>query len=176
MLGIITEVTLQCVDAFNLEETSVGHTLDYCLENLDNLVHSAEYVKIWAEIHSRSCYLVSQQKTMKETTYAPSCLMEAIMVCIVCEWVAMGTMHDFALFFVDFRATFWDCWNGSCQSSPLPRLLLCGHCLGLHSPIILTSARAGIFLVSPIIFLHFRKVRLLCTMMMLFLPYKILWS
>ena len=93
MLGIITEVTLQCIDAFNLEEKLVKHTLDYCLENLDSLAHSAEYVKIWAEVYSQSCHVYSQHKTTKETNYVPCFVKEFIMVgCIVCDRVATATM------------------------------------------------------------------------------------
>lgn len=98
MLGVITEVTLQCVDAFNLEEKLVYHTLDYCLENLDNLTHGAEYVKMWVELHSQSCYLFSQHKTNKEPTFVPCYLEESIKVGVGCWLAAMATEYGNVLY------------------------------------------------------------------------------
>ncbi len=55
MLGIITEVTFQCEDSFNLEETLDPMPLDYCVDNLIELANGTEHVKMWLEIVSRSC-------------------------------------------------------------------------------------------------------------------------
>ena len=65
LLGIITEVTFQCVPAFSLEETSEPIPLTDCIGNLDEIVHSAPYVKLWTEIHSVKCVVFRYHKTDK---------------------------------------------------------------------------------------------------------------
>ena len=65
MLGVITEVTLQCEDTFLLEETTVNHLIDYCISHYDELAHSAEFVKFWMEPNSKVCHVYLSNKTTK---------------------------------------------------------------------------------------------------------------
>ena len=65
MLGVITEVTLQCEDTFLLEETTVNHPIDYCISHYDELAHSAEFVKFWMEPNSKVCHVYLSNKTTK---------------------------------------------------------------------------------------------------------------
>ena len=65
MLGVITEVTLQCEDTFLLEETTVNHPIDYCVSHYDELAHSAEFVKFWMEPNSKVCHVYLSNKTTK---------------------------------------------------------------------------------------------------------------
>ena len=62
LLGIITEVTLKYESIFNLEESRVSYNLTYCIENMNELSKSAEYVKLWVELNSESCYVYSASK------------------------------------------------------------------------------------------------------------------
>ena len=56
LLGVVTELTLHCEDAFLLEETTVNYPLDYCISHYDELASSAEFVKFWMELNSEvSC-------------------------------------------------------------------------------------------------------------------------
>ena len=65
MIGIITEITFQCVPAFNLEETSEPTPLTDCIRNLDDIIQSAPFVKLWIEIYSDSCVVFRYHKTEK---------------------------------------------------------------------------------------------------------------
>ena len=66
LLGIITEVTLQCENSFNLIEIRQSYKLAHCLENIVSLATGAEYVKFWIEINSRSCTVYSANKTIEQ--------------------------------------------------------------------------------------------------------------
>ncbi|KAJ2700376.1 D-arabinono-1,4-lactone oxidase [Coemansia sp. IMI 203386] len=46
-LGIITQVTVQCEPAFNLHAVQVPENLDDVLNNLTEVVESAEHVRVW---------------------------------------------------------------------------------------------------------------------------------
>jgi len=70
MLGVITEVTLQCEEAFHLEETLVPHTLTYCLKNLEGIVRGSEYSKVWMELFSGTCATLLVNRT-KEDVQTP---------------------------------------------------------------------------------------------------------
>ena len=70
MLGVITEVTLQCEEAFHLEETLVPHTLAYCLKNLEGIVRGSEYSKLWMELFSGTCATLLVNRT-KEDVQTP---------------------------------------------------------------------------------------------------------
>ncbi len=63
MLGIITEVTFQCEDSFNLEETLNPMPLDYCVDSLIELANGAEHVKMWLVNASRSCATFFSKRT-----------------------------------------------------------------------------------------------------------------
>ena len=63
MMGIITEVTLQCEDKFNLEETLTAMPLQNCLDNLIEFANSAQHVKLWIETTSGSCGVFFTNRT-----------------------------------------------------------------------------------------------------------------
>lgn len=65
LLGIITEVTFQCVSAFDLEETSEPTDLADCIRNLDTIINSAPFIKLWVEIYSSKCVVFRYNKTGK---------------------------------------------------------------------------------------------------------------
>lgn len=46
-LGIITQVTVQCEPAFTLHALQTPESLDYVLDNLEAVAHSAEHVRVW---------------------------------------------------------------------------------------------------------------------------------
>ena len=63
---MITEVTLQCESAFNVEEITEKSTLGNCLANLDHLKKNSEHVKIWVEPYSDFCDIYTFNRTDKE--------------------------------------------------------------------------------------------------------------
>ena len=63
MLGVVTEVTFQCEEAFHLEETLVPHPLHHCIENLEEIIRSSEYTKLWIELFSGKCATLLVNRT-----------------------------------------------------------------------------------------------------------------
>ena len=66
MLGVLTEVTIQAEDLFNLVENRNPHPLSsYCLENLDDLVLNSEYtyVTMWMDFYNDFCILFNTNRT-----------------------------------------------------------------------------------------------------------------
>ena len=72
MFGVISEVTLRVKNKFNLKEVRTSHTLDYCLENLDNLVQGNHtYVKMWVEFYNNFCVLYETEETTEDIKPLP---------------------------------------------------------------------------------------------------------
>ena len=66
MFGVLTEVTVRVQELFYLEENRTSeHSLDYCLDNLQELVDSATYVKMWVEFYHNFCVLFQSEVTDK---------------------------------------------------------------------------------------------------------------
>lgn len=63
MFGVLSEITLRVDKAFNLKEKRSPQTLDFCLENLDQLVNSHQYVKFWVEFYNNFCLVYQTGKT-----------------------------------------------------------------------------------------------------------------
>ena len=63
MLGVVTEVTLRCEEAFLLEETTTNHPLNFCIEHFDELAQSAQNVKFWMELNSDVCSVYRGNRT-----------------------------------------------------------------------------------------------------------------
>ena len=80
MLGIVTEVTLQCVEAFHLEETLAIHPLSDCLEKLEEIARSAEHVKLWIELFSGTCITFQTRRTTEEPRDRPIVFIENLKV------------------------------------------------------------------------------------------------
>jgi len=73
MFGVITEVTLRVQKKFKLKEIRTHHTLDYCINNLDNLVKGDhKYVKMWVEFNNNFCVLYQTSETDEEITHVPT--------------------------------------------------------------------------------------------------------
>ena len=72
MLGVVTEVTFQCEEAFHLEETLVPQPLHHCIENLEEIIRSSEYTKLWIELFSDKCatLLVNRTRERVRTPWA----------------------------------------------------------------------------------------------------------
>lgn len=82
VLGVIAEVTLQCVDSFNLREIRSTHSLSHCRDHLLELARGGDYVKLWIEINSKSCYLFSGNITTKVPQSQPSTSVSNIKVSV----------------------------------------------------------------------------------------------
>ncbi|CAG8590135.1 22405_t:CDS:10 [Cetraspora pellucida] len=67
-LGIITQVTIQCENAFLLEANQTPAKLNYVLDNLDVIVHSAEHVKLWWFPHTDDCIIWKANRTNKNSS------------------------------------------------------------------------------------------------------------
>ncbi|KAG0211726.1 hypothetical protein BGX28_007488 [Mortierella sp. GBA30] len=65
-LGIITRMTLQCEPAFRLENKQEPAKLDEVLNDLDNIIHSAEHVRLWWYPHTDNVVVWRANRTTKE--------------------------------------------------------------------------------------------------------------
>ena len=68
MLGIITDITFQCEDQFNLREKVTIHSLDHCLQTLPLLSTLSDHGKFFMEAHSNVCVLFDVQRTLEQET------------------------------------------------------------------------------------------------------------
>ncbi|CAG8754777.1 41376_t:CDS:10, partial [Gigaspora margarita] len=64
-LGIITQVTIQCETAYLLEANQIPVKLNYILDNLDAIVHSAEHIRFWWFPHTDDCIAWKANRTNK---------------------------------------------------------------------------------------------------------------
>lgn len=72
MFGIITEVTLRVQNRFKLKELRTSHTLDYCLNNMNELVEGDhKFVKMWIEFYNNFCILYQTDETNEEIKPLP---------------------------------------------------------------------------------------------------------
>ena len=55
-------------------------SLSDCLDNMDNLINSADHVKLWIEIYSDMCAVIASNRTEEEPRDNPSPLVGLIMV------------------------------------------------------------------------------------------------
>jgi sugar-1,4-lactone oxidase-like protein len=62
-MGIITEVTIRVVPAFQLCERTETISLDQALEDMDSIARSAEYVKLWWLPHTNSVVVFRTERT-----------------------------------------------------------------------------------------------------------------
>ena len=63
MFGVISEVTMRVQNAFNLKEIRRSTYFNYCMDNLDELVRSAKYVKFWVEFYNDLCVIYQTDET-----------------------------------------------------------------------------------------------------------------
>ena len=62
LLGVVTEITLQAESAFNLKEVTMATTLQECINQLDDLMTSHEYTRLWIDLISSSCLVVTADR------------------------------------------------------------------------------------------------------------------
>lgn len=62
-LGVVSTVTIQCVDAFNLEALEEPRALDECLENLDEWVEKNEHFEFFWFPHTEVCLTKRNNRT-----------------------------------------------------------------------------------------------------------------
>lgn len=62
-LGIISEVTLQVTDAFNLKEQTQTYSFDEVIEQLDSLLETNDHFKIWWLPPSKNVVVFTYQRT-----------------------------------------------------------------------------------------------------------------
>ncbi|MCH8163901.1 MAG: FAD-binding protein, partial [Proteobacteria bacterium] len=65
-LGIISEVTIQCVDAFFLEENTYTLPFEEAMDKMLDLVNSNDHVKFWWFPHVNYVYVFCQNRTDKQ--------------------------------------------------------------------------------------------------------------
>lgn len=62
-LGVVTEVTLQCVDTFNLHASETFEPIDELLERLPDEFDTAEHVEFYWQPGSRRCHVKRNRRT-----------------------------------------------------------------------------------------------------------------
>jgi FAD-linked oxidoreductase len=62
-LGVVTQVTLQCVPAFNLHHVEQRRRVDGVLEELDDLVDGNEHFEFYWMPHTESCATIANNRT-----------------------------------------------------------------------------------------------------------------
>lgn len=82
LFGVITEVTLQCEDIFNLRETLVPQSIEQCLNEMPTVVKRSEHVKFWIEYHSDTCAIFSANRTSEKPRDNPIRLFKDFSICI----------------------------------------------------------------------------------------------
>ena len=65
MMGVVTEVTFQCEEWFNLRENITIRSLDYCIDNLHHLSTRSDHGKLWIEAHSGVCAVFDAWRTQQ---------------------------------------------------------------------------------------------------------------
>lgn len=63
---MVTEVTLQCEDIFNLREILEPRSIERCLKEMPALVKRSDHVKFWMEYHSKKCGVFSVNRTLEK--------------------------------------------------------------------------------------------------------------
>ncbi|KAG0229971.1 hypothetical protein BGW42_001202 [Actinomortierella wolfii] len=70
-LGIITRMTLQCEDAFRLESIQEPGKLSDVLDRMDELIHSAQHVRIWWYPYTGNVVIWRANRTTKAIQQPP---------------------------------------------------------------------------------------------------------
>jgi len=72
MLGVITEVTVQAVDVFNLKEEVTVFTLQQCMNRFHDITTSHYTVKLWIDLISNSCLVTASNKVKEQSRPLPN--------------------------------------------------------------------------------------------------------
>ncbi|KAJ1642627.1 D-arabinono-1,4-lactone oxidase [Coemansia asiatica] len=70
-LGIITQVTIQCEPSFNLHAVQTPENLDSLLDDLSDVVYSAEHVRFWWFPHTDDAVVWRANRTTMEKQPSP---------------------------------------------------------------------------------------------------------
>ena len=62
LLGVITQITFQAENAFNLKQVTTVMTLQECIDQFHDITESHEYTRLWIDLISSSCLVVSADK------------------------------------------------------------------------------------------------------------------
>ena len=62
LLGVVTQITLQAENAFNLKEVTTVTTLQQCIDQMDDLMTSHEHTRLWIDLISSSCLVVTADR------------------------------------------------------------------------------------------------------------------
>ena len=62
LLGVITHITLQAESAFILKEVTTVTTFQECIDQFDDLMESHEHTRLWIDLISSSCFVVTQNR------------------------------------------------------------------------------------------------------------------
>ena len=73
-------MTIKVKRQFNLEEFRTPNTLEYCLDNIDDLVNGHKYVKFWVEFYNDFCALYQTNETTEQQLNPPTRFEKFIMV------------------------------------------------------------------------------------------------
>ena len=83
LFGIITEVTLQCQDTFNLHEVlAPRQSIEQCLNEMPVVVKRSAHVKYWIVIHSDTCSVFSANHTSEKPRDNDIRVIQDFAVCI----------------------------------------------------------------------------------------------
>ena len=62
LLGVVTQITFQVENAFNLKEITTVMTLEECNDQYYDLMESHEYTRLWIDLISSSCLVIMADK------------------------------------------------------------------------------------------------------------------
>ena len=83
LFGIITEVTLQCQDTFNLHEVlAPRQSIEQCLSEMPVVTKRSAHVKYWIVIHSDTCSVFSANHTSEKPRDNDIRVIQDFAVCI----------------------------------------------------------------------------------------------
>ena len=82
LFGVITEVTLQCEDTFNLHETLEPQSIEQCLNEMSAVVKRSDHVKLWIVYHSNTCSIFSANRTSEKPRDNPVRSFQDFNICI----------------------------------------------------------------------------------------------
>ena len=83
LFGIITEVTLQCQDTFNLHEVlAPRQSIEQCLNEMPVVTKRSAHVKYWIGIHSDTCSVFSANHTSEKPRDNDIRVIQDFAVCI----------------------------------------------------------------------------------------------
>ena len=62
LLGVVTQITFQAENAFNLKQVTIVMTLQECIDQYHNLTESHEYSRLWIDLITSSCLVITADR------------------------------------------------------------------------------------------------------------------